>query len=321
LPGSKPNTFLLEDLALGIIPVPQLLTAANTTPLAASDLLLLGEIDYGTELPPATTVRPKGPAVKFRPLPGTAWEAKAIKDLFTGTHPKAAVQVLRGQAATEQAFREAAPGHRYLHLATHGFWRRLDTRPIPQGVSVPGWSQLHRVSPGAQAGIALAAANRPAQAGRDDGILTAAEADQLDLRGTELVVLSACETALGQASAGEGMLGLQRAFQVAGARALVASLWKVDDAATAVLMEEFYSNLWKRKLPKLEALRQAQLTLLKEPQRVLERRKQLWDELAKAEKARDLDLGADRPLPPGEGNPRRSPPLWWAPFVLSGEGH
>jgi CHAT domain-containing protein len=330
LPGSKPDTFLLEDLAVGIVPVPQLLTAASTAPVGPADLLLLGDIDYAAEpggalpapgLAPATRVKPKGPAVKFRPLPATGWEAKAIQDLFTGAHPAAAVQILRGPAATEQAFREAAPRHRYIHLATHSFWRPADNR-LPQGgreVTVLR-SNLLKVNPGAQAGIALAGANRPAQPDHDDGILTATEADQLDLRGTQLVVLSACETALGQASAGEGLLGLQRAFQVAGARALVASLWKVEDAATAVLMEEFYTNLWKRKLPTLEALRQAQLTLLQEPQRVLQRRKQLGDDLAKAGKERDLDVGADRPLPAGADRPRRSPPLWWAPFVLSGEG-
>src|SRR5439155_3692898 len=92
----------------------------------------------------------------------------------------------------------------------------------------------------------------------DRGILTAEEVAGLDLRGTELVVLSACDTGLGKEAGGEGVLGLQRAFQGAGARALAASLWKVDDAATSVLMEEFYANLWRKKLPRLEALRQAQ---------------------------------------------------------------
>ena len=87
----------------------------------------------------------------------------------------------------------------------------------------------------------------------------------LDLRGCELVVLSACETGLGEAEDGQGVLGLQRAFQAAGARAVVASLWKVDDAATGVLMERFYTNLWDKKLPKLEALRQAQLAVLNDP--------------------------------------------------------
>jgi hypothetical protein len=108
----------------------------------------------------------------------------------------------------------------------------------------------------------LAGANRTPEVG-DDGILTAGEVAALDLRGTELVVLSACQSGLGQASSGEGMLGLQRAFQKGGAETVVASLWKVPDAETRALMSEFYSNLWRRKLGKAEALRQAQLSLLR----------------------------------------------------------
>ena len=113
-------------------------------------------------------------------------------------------------------------------------------------------------------GLALAGANRNPESSTDvlqldDGILTALEVAELDLGGTELVVLSACETGLGRAAGGEGLLGLQRAFQVAGARTVVASLWKVDDEATQQLMSEFYSNLWQKHLSPLEALRQAQL--------------------------------------------------------------
>ncbi|MFO0868267.1 MAG: CHAT domain-containing protein [Pirellulales bacterium] len=100
------------------------------------------------------------------------------------------------------------------------------------------------------AGLALAGANRPARAAAeedataDDGLLTAAEVAASDLRGTQLVVLSACDTGLGRMSPGEGFFGLQRSFHVAGARSVVASLWQVDDAATRALMVESYRNLW-----------------------------------------------------------------------------
>ena len=117
---------------------------------------------------------------------------------------------------------------------------------------------------------------------REDGILTAEEVQSLDLRGTDLVVLSACETGLGKLEYGQGVMGLQRAFQTAGARAVVASLWKVDDAATTVLMEQIYTNLWSKKMPKLKALRQAQLTVLNNPGLVKARRADLF-------KQRDID--------------------------------
>jgi CHAT domain-containing protein len=105
-------------------------------------------------------------------------------------------------------------------------------------------------------------ANRAHGEHEDDGILTALEVAGLDLHGVDLAVLSACQTGLGENAGGEGLLGLQRAFQVSGARGVVASLWKVDDSATQALMVELYRNLWERKLGKQEALRQAQLAML-----------------------------------------------------------
>src|SRR5262249_22185931 len=116
-------------------------------------------------------------------------------------------------------------------------------------------------------------------------------------------------------ASGEGLMSLQRAFQVAGARSLVSSLWQVEDAATSVLMEEFYSNLWRKKLGKSEALRQAQLTVLKHPERVEERRKELAADLAK----RGVKLGPSKPLAEGGKVEGRSYPALWAAFVLSGD--
>jgi CHAT domain-containing protein len=114
---------------------------------------------------------------------------------------------------------------------------------------------------------------------------------------------------LGPVAGGEGLLGLQRAFQLSGARSVVASLWQVDDAATQALMREFYRNLWDRRLSKVEALRQAQGTML---QRYDMRRGQL------------RGAGAERPVDPkklaeAQPTPLRPPPLYWAGFVLSGD--
>ena len=142
----------------------------------------------------------------------------------------------------------------------------------------PQSSDLFAVTPLLHSGLALAGASRQPQhftQGQEEGILTAEEVEGLDLRGTELVVLSACDTGLGNIEQGQGVLGLQRAFHAAGARTLIASLWKLDDAATSILVEEFYTNLWKKKMSKLEALRQAQLTVLANPDRVQQRREEL----------------------------------------------
>jgi CHAT domain-containing protein/Tfp pilus assembly protein PilF len=144
-----------------------------------------------------------------------------------------------------------------------------------------------------------------------EGILTAEEIGTQNLDGVQIVVLSACESGLGKQASGEGLLGLQRSFQSAGARSVVASLWSVDDAATKALMVAFYTNLWEKKMPKLAALRQAQLTMLRE-----------YD--AKAGKLRGP--GGERPVDPNKlatakesGGARSLSPFYWASFVLSGD--
>jgi CHAT domain-containing protein len=220
------------------------------------------------------------------------------------------------------------PGRRWLHLATHGYFHapvkeaRPGLRPGPaETFALAGEeSGVPLVNPLLLSGLVLSGANREPE----EGTLTALEVSNLDLRGCELVVLSACETGLGTVESGEGLLGLQRAFQVAGARTVASSLWSVSDPATSVLMERFYHNLWAdKRMSRLEALRQAQLYVLKNPEAVRQRARELRAEVVKAGrgsveelrgKGKEVELS--EPRPPGSA---LSHPAWWAAFVLSGD--
>jgi hypothetical protein len=142
---------------------------------------------------------------------------------------------------------------------------RQENRAIRQLVRGAGrLGELEFENPLLRSGLALAGANAGlrgiAPAMVEDGLLTAEDVAGLDLRGTELVVLSACETGLGDVRTGEGVFGLRRAFVLAGAKTLVMSLWKVPDEPTCELMEDFYRRLLAGE-GRAEALRQAQLAL------------------------------------------------------------
>lgn len=203
------------------------------------------------------------PHQQWPDLPGTDREGRAVHGLL----PRSAL--LTGARASEASVKEArAPA--VLHVATHGFF--LDDAPSTQpsqarGIPAPfGYSstavlqQSDDVNPLLRSGIVLAGAN--ANAG--DGYLTALEVMYLDLQGTEMAVLSACETGVGAVQTGDGVQGLRRALVLAGARTQVVSLWKVDDAATAVLMEAFYTYLGDG-VPRGEALQRAKRDIAATP--------------------------------------------------------
>jgi CHAT domain-containing protein/Tfp pilus assembly protein PilF len=197
----------------------------------------------------------------FAPLGGTAQEAQAIRSLF----PDATL--LTGAGATEAALKRAeAPS--VLHLATHGFF--LQDAPAAGRAQAAARAASANAAAGIEnpllrSGLALAGANRRGEAAGgagEDGILTALEASGLNLWGTKLVVLSACDTGLGEVRSGEGVYGLRRAFALAGAESLVMTLWPVSDHATRRLMAQYYKNL-KGGMGRGEALRQVRLDMLK----------------------------------------------------------
>lgn len=199
--------------------------------------------------------------MRWPPLEGTAEEANAIRRLLPGA------RVLRGTAATEAAFKQLA-GPRILHVATHGFF--LPDSPEREAVEGAGRDDAPAAesdkNPMLRSGLILAGANRHQSGNGEDGILTALEAASLHLWGTRLVVLSACETGVGDVLNGEGVYGLRRALVLAGSESQVMSLWQVRDAAVTDLMVKYYTRL-KAGEGRTEALRQVQLDTLNSPAR------------------------------------------------------
>ena len=202
------------------------------------------------------------------PLPGTLAEANAIAPKL-----KDAI-VLTESQATENALKQVH-GPRILHIATHGFFladallstdasRSSSLKPLFNdtnsllGIRPPTSGNTENAL--LRSGLALAGFN-VRQSGSEDGVLTAQEAAGLDLRGTELVVLSACETGIGNVANGEGIYGLRRAFVLAGAASQLTSLWQVSDDGTKDLMVQYYDRLLAHQ-GRSDALRQTQLNFL-----------------------------------------------------------
>jgi CHAT domain-containing protein len=165
--------------------------------------------------------------------------------------------LLQNKEATEENIK-ALQKPTILHIATHGFFiNKIPSSKVTTMQEAEDRSLLE--NPFLRSGLLLAGCQNP-QLGEEDGILSAEEAMNLNLEGTELVILSACETGLGDIQNGEGVYGLQRAFRQAGAKTLIMSLWKVSDEATQLLMVTFYENLLAGK-SKREAFKMAQLKL------------------------------------------------------------
>ena len=211
-------------------------------------------------------------AARFDPLTGALQEVKELSGLWTSAaRPNkdvADARVLMGREASEGTFKQEAHRYRVLHLATHGFFLG-DCSPVATGTrAVGGLSKAAKAkvsdNPLLLSGLALAGANRRNLAGpdEDDGILTAEEVTSLNLEGVEWAVLSACDTGLGEIKAGEGVFGLRRAFQVAGAHTVIMSLWSVEDRSALRWMRALYEGRLRRGLSTADAVRDASLTVL-----------------------------------------------------------
>ena len=202
----------------------------------------------------------------YRLLKGAKLEGKNIGKLL-------GIKPLLGKDALEGRLKSVSSPH-ILHIATHGFF--LEDQEVPDNkaeidLGMQGEMGMQRLSgagienPMLRSGLILAGFNTWLKNGElppeaEDGIFTAEDVTTLDLTNTNLVVLSACDTGLGDVKLGEGVFGLRRAFTIAGAKALVMSLWKVSDTCTQALMEDFYRRILAG-TPKAEALREAQINL------------------------------------------------------------
>ena len=239
--------YLVEDHLVSYLTTGRDLLRMRTPRPASGRMVVFADPEFG--------------AASFARLAGTAGEARRILEVF----PEATLR--SGSDATENALKDLrAP--RILHIATHGFFLEEDgggkAGTAPDGTRAPA-ATVRTDNPLLRSGLAFAGAN-PSRRSVDDGVLTALEAANLDLWGTKLVTLSACDTGIGVVRNGEGVYGLRRAFFLAGAESLVTSLWPVSDLITRDIMTGYYAAL-KQGLGRGAALRRMQVQMLKSPGR------------------------------------------------------
>jgi tetratricopeptide (TPR) repeat protein len=276
--------YLVEKLEVRYAPsMGVLLELKRRGETAAKEwLVLAGDPDFGEPRPEdggvAIALRVRGGA-SFRKLEHAGAEVDRIAGLFEEK------TVLRGVEATEARFKEEAPRATLLHVVTHGKYEQAGE----------GNALFY-------SGLAFAGLNGGGD-GKDDGFLTASEVMALDLRAVDLAVLSACDTALGRLQGHEGKFGLERAFFVAGVRAFLGSLWRVDDGATAEFMGRLYGRLNEGK-PRAEALRLTKLDFIRG------RGHSPASRGTRGERGIGLAPKAGRDW---------SHPYYWAPFVVSGD--
>lgn len=192
--------------------------------------------------------------IRFDRLPASAGEVEDIATLWKKSEGSALV--LTGTSASKAAFLQQAEHKRVVHLATHGFFLGADCKRSGEQAS----------NPLLLSGLVLAGANernKPGVGDEENGILTAEEIAGMRLDGVDWAVLSACDTALGEMRAGEGVFGLRRAFQLAGAKTVIMSVWPVDDQVTRSWMRVLYQGRFSDHLDTAQAVQQASLSLLK----------------------------------------------------------
>ena len=266
---------------------------AETPPNATGHAVLIGGSDYGLSMNELSLVPERQETSGFTNLtrsmldymdstrgqgftylPGSLKEVQVIEQLLSGNNWKASLYT--DIRATETFFKSISakvgvPSPRLIHISTHGFFLPLQKSDLYEEnkflLARETNQNIYRLSanPLMRTGLVFSGANHvwrggDVETGMDDGILTAYEISNMNLSQTELVVLSACNTGLGDINDSEGVFGLQRAFRMAGVQTLIVSLWEAPDRETVELMTAFYS-LWTQGLDKKKAFSQAQLKI------------------------------------------------------------
>ncbi len=258
----KDGKYLIEKHPLHCLSAGRDVLRLNETRTSATGLLAFGDPDYDATVAERMTATPQLAAnltpinpyqvrnvrsgcellneMTVTRLYNTRTEAEAITNFWRHGNNTEFAQALVGARASEERFKQESMGKRVIHIATHGYFLQSSCMPTTRDNTVVGENPL------LQSGLLLAGANLHGkgakEVGAEDGIVTALEVSAMDLRGTDLVVLSACETGLGKVEQGEGVYGLRRAFQMAGAKTVVSSLWQVPDNETMKFMKTLYST-------------------------------------------------------------------------------
>lgn len=280
------DQYVVEKYIVTIVPIPGLPAsqrANRPVELNGVTAITMGGVEFDSA--PEKTFERKPIAVggkdflganilgrsSWRPLAASGPEAQAVAALLGKQLPSRGVSLRLGPAATENEFRTLAGQNRWHHFATHGFYIK---DVVIQRDDRIGTGELHRSVPGKEtpppilyhpglfSGITLAGANEPNDYDQDDGILWSFEVANSDLRHVDLAVLSACDTANGFVIPGEGVLGLQRAYHLAGAKTVLATYWPVFDTGARLMMDRFFINIVQNRMAPDAALREVQVWML-----------------------------------------------------------
>lgn len=326
LPLPDGRQLLIEQYATAIVPSGVFLLEQLIAPMAATSdadkVLAVGQLDYGVPAPPDHSGSSGVKQLSWSPLSGSGDELESI---VASAGTRLCVLMTGRDADVDSVVRQLGDC-RWAHFATHGFFvddRLGELLQLSARRPQTGLLQHHRSrnsmlerSPFLRSGLALSGANELGELDESGaavqlhGLLTADRIAATDCTNLELVVLSACETGRGDVVHGDGVFGMHMAFHVAGARNVVASLWRIDDQSTAQLIHEFYRLLWEQSCTPLEALRGAQLVMLHKARQI-------------ESVERGPDLRHSVPLQSQQPKATHDPGAGvrhWAGFVLSGPG-